>query len=190
MELHRIIDTGHLYLASNIFPQQLIDQVATIDWNLAAYDRIAIGGTFKRRRLIYDPARDSEFDNYVWKVLVPQIEQECSVVFTDTQQHSFDWWIDEPGFRPLMHTDGDLPSALQIYWQPIDRLDLGTAFYSTADIKNLTHYFSNVPNTGYLMFNSHDPRPELWHDMQNEVPEGVLRLSLYITFGPYRVVDR
>ena len=189
MELERIINTGHLYVASNIFPQWLVDQVNTIDWLSAAYDRVSIGNS-KRRRLIYNHARDDEFDKYVRTVIAPQIERECGITFTDAQQNSFDWWIDEPGFKPRMHTDGDLASALQIYWLPSNRTDLGTAFYSTEEIRDLTHYFPNIPNTGYLMLNSHEPRPKLWHDMEQEVPEGVLRLCLYITFGPYLPVHR
>ena len=184
MELRPIINTRHLYVASNIFPQLLVDQVNTVDWGSAAYNRISIGN-FKRRQLIYDHARDIKFNNYSLEVIAPHIERECGITFTDIQQHSFDWWIDESGFKPGMHTDGDLPSSLQIYWQPSDRTDLGTAFYSTNQIQDLTHYFSNRPNTGYLMLNSHEPRPKLWHDMERKVPEGVLRLCLYITFGPY-----
>tara|TARA_B110000503_G_scaffold104974_1_gene156662 strand:+ start:876 stop:1439 length:564 start_codon:yes stop_codon:yes gene_type:complete len=184
MELQRIINTGHLYIASNIFPQWLVDQVNTVDWLSAAYDRVEIGN-FKRRSLIYNPARDDEFDKYARDVIAPQIERECGITFTDTQYHSFNLWIDEPGFKPRMHTDGDLHSALQIYWLPSDRTDLGTAFYSTNQIQDLTHYFPNIPNTGYLMLNSHEPRPKMWHDMEQKVPEGVLRLCLYITFGPY-----
>jgi hypothetical protein len=186
MILTPIIPTGHLYSVADVFPESLADRVSTVDWHSADYDRISIGD-HKRRQLHYNPQRDSEFDSYVWTTLAPQIQRDCGVEFTDLAQHSFTWWLDEPGFKPRMHTDGDLPAALQVYWQPTDQTDLGTAFYSTDNTTDLTHYFASVPNTGYLMLNSHEPRPLMWHDMQQAVPAGVLRLSLYITFGPYRI---
>jgi hypothetical protein len=186
MKITPVLDTGHLWAVSDIFPSELVDLVHNIDWNLVDYDRISIGD-HKRRQLHYNDQRDGWLDHYVWNTMVPQIEHRCGVKFTDPSQHSFAWWLDEPGFKPLMHTDGDLPTALQIYWQPTDHPELGTAFYSTSNTKDLTHYFPSVPNTGYLMFNSHNPRPLMWHDMQQAVPADVLRLSLYLVFGPYQL---
>lgn len=183
MQIKPILNTGHLYAVEDVFPQALLDQIFNVDWTALEYTRLSIGSSLRREIMfnsnnIYEYIRDS---------ITPQVEQACQVKFTDLQQSAINWWIDEPGFRPRMHTDGDKPSALQIYLQP-DRTDLGTAFYSTSNTKDLTHYFASCPNTGYIMFNSHEPRPELWHDMQQPVPEGVLRLCLYISFGPYVTV--
>jgi hypothetical protein len=125
--------------------------------------------------------------DYIEHAIAPQIEHDCHVRFTDPQQGAVTWWLDEPGFRPSMHTDGDKPSAMQVYWQP-NQADLGTAFYTTNNYNDLTHYFASRPNTGYIMLNTHEPRPALWHDMQRPVPDAVQRVTLYISFGPYVTV--
>ena len=183
MQIEPIVTTGHLYAVSNVFPTAIADQLDRTDWTQFNYTRLAIGSA-RRRQLQYDTDANPAMFAHIWQSVLPQIQQECGVEFTDLTQSAVTWWLDEPGFRPRMHTDGNKPSALQVYWHP-DREDLGTAFYSSSNVKDLIHYFVSSPNTGYLMFNTHQPRPELWHDMTKPVPADVLRLCLYISFGPY-----
>lgn len=185
MQLTSVLNSGHLYAVDQAFPKEIADLVDTYDWLSADYTRISIGRN-RRRLLTYNVKRDMVFDHWARNKILPEVERVCGITFTDNSQYCFDWWLDEPGFKPAMHTDGDKPGAMQIYWLPTDRNDLGTAFYSTSDTKDLTYYFANLPNTGYMMLNAHDPRPMLWHDMQKEVPENCVRLSLYLSFGPYR----
>jgi hypothetical protein len=183
MQIEPITTTGHLYAVRDVFPADIAEQINLTDWTDINYTRLSIGFAC-RRQLEYSTNTNPELFNYIWHVIVPQIQQECGVEFIDLSQSAVTWWLDEPGFRPGMHTDGDKPSAMQVYWEP-DCDTLGTAFYSTNNLCDLTHYFASRTNTGYLMFNTHEPRPELWHDMQQSVPEGVVRLCLYISFGPY-----
>jgi hypothetical protein len=187
MQLTPILPCGHLYAVENVFPKEIADRVADYNWASADYTKLTIGKQ-RRRLLKYNANRDEILYQWIRQHLIPTIEQACSVKFLDGTQYSFTWWVDEPGFKPDIHTDGDKPSAMQLYWLPTDRNDLGTAFYSTNDTKDVIHYFANRPNSGYLMFNTHKPRPMLWHDMQIEVPEGCLRLCLYLSFGPYQVL--
>jgi hypothetical protein len=187
MQLTPILPCGHLYAVDEVFPKELADQVAQYDWATAEYTRLTIGWGF-RRKLNNNIDRDDIFKTWINQHLIPTVEQICKVKFVDLTQYSFNWWVDEPGFRPGMHTDGEKPSSMQIYWLPNDRNDLGTAFYSTDNTNNLIHYFPNLPNSGYLMFNTHAPRPMLWHDMQLEVPENHLRVCLSLGFGPYQVL--
>jgi hypothetical protein len=180
MQIKPVLDSGHLWAVSQVFPPELLDLIQAQPWHQLEYRRLVIGSGL-RREIQFNP--DSIID-HVFTVLVPAIESECSVKFTDISQRGVDWWIDEPGFRPRIHQDGPKPSALQVYLQP-DQLDLGTAFYRTSSGQDLAHYFASEPNTGYIMFNAHEPSTELWHDMQQAVPEQVLRLCLYVGMGPY-----
>jgi hypothetical protein len=176
---------GYLYAVDQVLPKELFDSILSIDWQTRPADRLEIGWGL-RRRIIHDPEQDHVVNDYCFNQLQQAIEQQCCIKFTLTQQQSFQYWLDDPGFRPDMHTDGDLSSAVQIYLQAGARLDLGTAFYHTADYQDQLHMFASRPNTGYIMFNQPEPdRPLLWHDMTQPVPEGISRLCLYITLGAY-----
>ena len=186
MQIEPVITTGHLYAVSNVFPTAIVEQLDGTAWTQFDYTRLDIGSG-RRRQLDYPVATNPAMFDYIWQTIVPESESKCGVEFVDLTQSSVTWWLDEPGFRPRIHTDGDKPSAMQVYWQP-DCEQLGTAFYSSRDPRDLTHYFASRTNTGYLMFNTHEPRPALWHDMQQPVPEGIVRVCLYINFGPYVTV--
>jgi hypothetical protein len=183
MQIEPILSTGHLYSVKDVFPTAVVEQLNHTAWSTLDYTRLSIGSA-RRRQLVYNTHDCPAMFDCIEHTITPQIEHYCRVRFTDPQQSAITWWLDEPGFRPRMHTDGNKPSALQVYWHP-DREDLGTAFYSSRNVNDLIHYFASRPNTGYLMFNTHQPRPELWHDMTKPVPVDVLRLCLYISFGPY-----
>jgi len=180
MQIEPILSTGHLYSVKDVFPPELAEQIQAHNWSTGDYTRLAIGSN-RRRQLI---TSIDAVDQYIHQVVTPAVESACGVVFTDPRQSAITWWLDEPGFRPRMHTDGDKPSALQVYWQP-EQTDLGTAFYNSSDRLDLLHYFASRSNTGYIMLNTHEPRPPLWHDMQRPVPDAVQRVTLYISFGPY-----
>jgi hypothetical protein len=176
---------GYLYAIDQVFPKELFDSIQSIDWQTRPANRLEIGQGL-RRQIVYDPAQDHVVNDYCFNQLQQAIEQQCPIRFTHKEQQSLQYWLDEPGFRPDMHTDGDLSSAVQIYLQAGTRLDLGTAFYHTEDYRDQLHLFASEPNTGYIMFNQPEPgRPMLWHDMTQPIPEGIDRLCLYITMGAY-----
>ena len=184
MDIASIIP-GYLYAAGNIFPEELLNSINQIDWRERPYERLVIGRG-RRRQITHNDSVDQTVNDYCFNVIKPWIEQQCGVKFTQDTNRSFTYWLDEPGFRPSMHTDGDLSTALQIYLQSNGQTDLGTVFYRTNNHNDALHTFESQPNTGYIMFNQPEAtRPVLWHDMSRAVPEGVLRLCLYICFGPY-----
>jgi hypothetical protein len=178
---------GYLYRVDQVFPAELSESIAAIDWSARSYNRLEIGWGL-RRQIDYHDETDHWITDYCRRELVAAIEQACSVKFTGSpEQQSFQYWVDEPGFRPAVHTDGDLPSAVQIYLQPADQLDLGTAFYHTSQADSEIYQFASQPNSGYIMLNQPEQnRPALWHDMTQAVPQGVLRLCLYVTLGQYQ----
>ncbi len=187
MKVHNIMPSGHLYHVTDVFPQNLIELIYSIPWYDLEYQRLVIGSG--KRRLISNHYKQLvEIHDYAQANIVPSVEELCGVKFTETHHFNISWWLDEPGFRPKIHTDGELPSAMQLYWLPQHRTDLGTAFYQKNDKKHVIHEFASQPNSGYLMFNSHcvdGKKIDLWHDMVKGVPANTLRLCSYLWFGPY-----
>jgi hypothetical protein len=178
---------GYLYTVDSVFPEHLLSQINSIDWSARPARRLDIGWGL-RRQIDHQTDRDQTVNDYCFTELKTAIEQACGVRFVSPPaQQGFQYWLDLPGFRPAVHTDGDLPSAVQIYLQPADRTDLGTAFYHTVQADSEIHRFDSRPNSGYVMLNQPEQnRPALWHDMTQAVPEGVLRLCLYVTLGHYQ----
>jgi hypothetical protein len=184
-----VVIPRYLYAVEQVLPEELFNSIQAQDWPSRPYTRLTIGWG-RRRRINHDPVQETAVNDYFYNQLKTTIEHECGLQFTDTQQSSFQYWLDEPGFRPAMHTDGDLASAVQIYLWSNGRSDLGTAFYHSQDPHTVLHTFDSRPNTGYIMFNQPEAeRPMLWHDMTQAVPPDLVRLCLYVTFGCYQRVQ-
>ena len=185
MKLTPVVKENYLYQIEDFFPNELVQEVMSMPWLELSYDRLDIGNR-QRRNIHLNQEFFVQATAYVMDVIKPQIEFECGVKF---QEHSsVNWWVDEPGFRPRIHHDGGVEANALLYWLPTDRQDLGTSFYHDQERQQVIHQFTNVTNTGYLMF-----RPKthigvdklLWHDMERPVPDGVTRLVTHIWFGPY-----
>jgi hypothetical protein len=188
MLIQSVDSCGYLYSVAEVFPSNILSQIISCSWNTMSYQRLEIGRS--KRKMFCGPDLPFFFDveDYARKTLRPQIEQACGVRFVDEKYWSLSWWIDEPGFRPGMHCDGTLPSAMQIYLLPNNDTTIGTTFFNTNSDSDVVHRFPSVTNTGYLMFNSHTcggVKKLLWHDMEREVPESVQRICCYITLGEY-----
>jgi len=192
MQIDSVMPTGHLYSVQQVLPPELLAQVYALDWTQLKYRRLGIG---QQRRREIDSTEIPFFDqmDHDFKYhMVHTIEHSCGVKFDNPAAVNFNWWIDDAGFRLGMHTDGDLPAAMLLYFYPTDREDLGTVFFNTPSYDDVLHSFPSVPNTGYLMFNSHlhqGQRLRLWHDMLQPVPRDVPRLILYTWLGPYKKID-
>lgn len=179
---------GHLYAIDQVLPKELFDSINRSTWSTRPSTKLEIGRGL-RYAINYNDHEDRAVNNYCFDQLQSIIEHHCRVQFTNPEQQGFQYWLDESGFRPGMHTDGDKASAVQIYLQAGSRLDLGTAFYQTRSYNSHVHTFASKPNTGYIMLNQPEPgRPELWHDMTQAVPPGVERLCLYLSLGSYQRV--
>ena len=179
---------GYLYAIDQVLPKELVDSINSTTWSTRPSTRLGIGRGL-RRAINYNDHEDQAVNNYCFDQLQSIIERHCQVRFTNPEQRSFQYWVDESGFRPNMHTDGNKASAVQIYLQAGSRLDLGTAFYQSGSYSSHVHTFASTPNTGYIMLNQLAPdRPELWHDMTQAVPSGVERLCLYLSLGSYQRV--
>jgi hypothetical protein len=178
---------GYLYSVTDCFSTNILEQILNTDWLSLPYNRLSIGSG--RRRHIHNQCLHfAESVNQSISQDRALIQTQCNIVFTPGQYFGVDWWVDEPGFKPQLHCDGDLPTALQIYFLPIDNPTLGTTFFNSQSANDILHRFLSESNTGYLMFNSHTcngVRKLLWHDMERPVPENNYRVCCYITLGTY-----
>jgi hypothetical protein len=180
----------HLYSAADVFTQEHMEYINSTLWETLPYTRLEIGKYLRREIHQSLPFMESIAD-YARSVLKTQVEETCCIKFDSAEFDSVTWWLDEPGFRPQMHTDGPKPAALQVYLLPDDHEDVGTAFYNSPNQTDLLHVYPFVQNTGYLALATHEldgQTRELWHDMQRAVPANILRLTVMISFGPYRLL--
>ena len=168
----------NLFLIEDIYPQDLLDQVAQEDF--MSYDWELQEGQLDwfRRKLL--PGQDSilfELNEFVNTIRF-DIADILNVEFPKYNCWS-SFWLDYSPYTCKMHTDGDLPIAMQIYLLDSAGQEHGTEFYNSD--KTLRYVFPYKVNTGYLMING----PDQYHGVPTVLPEGQLRLSSYTYFGPF-----
>ena len=170
----------NLYLAQDLVPEHLADEIVNTDWLSLDYTRELLQETWPRRRI-----KDSAVPWIEqWNSYFNEIRTDLTdVIKTNVQTRYLGyggtaWWVDEPGFDCAIHTDGNLPGAMQLYW--IGDINQGTTFYHTKDITNVRYQFVCQPNQGYIMMR--DPQ---WHAMLQPVLPGKYRVTSYTWIVPY-----
>lgn len=96
------------------------------------------------------------------------------------------WWVDLPGFVCGIHTDGEMPGAIQIMWIG-SSVNLGTVFYYYQVPGTVRYKVPMQSNHGYLMTNVCDQsqyRLLQWHGMTVPVPANTIRVTCYIHLEP------
>jgi hypothetical protein len=186
MKITPVDDTNRLFSIEEIAPPELVAEILATNWAEVPWKRGNAQEHWSRRELIVDdyPALQ-KYHNCVYAIK-EQIEKLANIKFIN---HPFTmWWYDEPGFTVSIHTDGHLPSSLQVFWRA-DSEDFGTEFYEYKDESALKHKFKFIPNNGYSMLNGLDPdgsQPLQWHGMSTTVQ--TYRICSYTQFGPYELV--
>jgi hypothetical protein len=178
MQITPVDQDNNLFAVTDVFPQTLVDQIISTDWLSLPWKRQQ-GQELWARRCIDNSALSwsHEWDQrcqHLWSV----IGQEIGYKLSNYQGTA--WWLDEPGFTCTMHTDGEMPGAMQMTW--IGDKNLGTVFYYYKNSNSLRHQFVVSPNTGYIMINQLQPegyRKLQWHDMPTPVPQNQFRVSSY-----------
>jgi hypothetical protein len=175
MQITPIDNCNNLFSVENVFSDDLVQKILTTDWlNLPTV--VNRGQEHWIRRSIDINALDwinqwrSEI-HLLWNDIVTASGR--LVFYSDPV-----FWVDLPGFNCPIHTDGDLPGAMQLYW--IGELSQGTVFYKTNASHDIKHRFLCEPNTGYIMSNKAGVATDLWHGMLDAVKPGTYRLSSYI----------
>jgi hypothetical protein len=180
--------TDRVFQVADLLPQHLVDQILAKDWLAAPWQKQDMQLDWLRRALTTDAdPMLIEASDYITS-LQPQIAELCNIKFDFTSNRGNTvWWLDEPNFTVGIHSDGELPSTMQIYWiSPNDKL--GTIFTNARSPHDPYKTFVPEVNTGYIMLNGPNPdgsQPLLWHGMLNPVPAGTFRVSSYTTFGTY-----
>ena len=178
MQITPVDQDNNLFFIKDVFPQGLVDQIISTDWLALPWRRQEGQESWPRRRIENQALTwNSEWDKcceHLW----PKIGK--SIGFETLNYRATAWWVDEPGFTCPMHTDGEMPGAMQMTW--IGNKNLGTVFYYYKNSNSLRHQFVVSPNTGYIMSNQLQPegyRKLQWHDMPTPVPQNQFRVSSY-----------
>lgn len=161
-----------LYQLIDLLPQHQVDEILSVDWCRLECQP---GNLRFRNRVIQDQIE--YIDRHITKLL-PGINQWLGTTFG--RMHG-QWWVDHPGFYCPLHTDGELPNSLQMYWITPGE-NYGTEFYYYKEANSLKHRFRSIVNTGYIMLNHPNEdgsQPLQWHAMMNVVPRGHIRVSSY-----------
>jgi len=187
MKITQVDDNGRLFRVEELLPTELMGQILDLDWNSLPWQREDQQEMWARKSVSKESVPVlREACQYIaglhhWLEERFQIQFEYGTNFGNTN-----WWIDQPGFTTPMHTDGELPLSLQMYY--VGNQNLGTSFYTYNNEGALIKKFDFLPNTGYLMLNGKNPdgsQPLHWHAMLTPVPANTIRVSSYTVFPNY-----
>jgi hypothetical protein len=174
---------NRLFSIEHFLPDELAALILDIPWDTIPWKRGEQQESWARRQLDFmDHKVVHQFNDRVLLNKI-QIEKELGIKF---DYHPFTmWWYDEPGFTVATHTDGHLPSSMQIYWNA-DSDMYGTTFFEYKNTNTVKHRVTCRPNFGYLMLNGPNDdgsQPLQWHGMLTPVQK--FRVSSYTNFGTY-----
>ena len=178
MQITSVDQDNNLFFIEDVFPQTLVEKILSTDWMTLPWQRQEGQEMWARRRILNHAIPWSQEWDQCCEQLWPTISK--AIGFKVTNYQGTAWWVDEPGFTCAMHTDGEMPGAMQMTW--VGNTELGTAFYHYKNSNTLRHQFKVVPNTGYIMINRLQPnnfRLLQWHAMLTPVPANQYRLSSY-----------
>jgi len=178
MQITPVDQDNNLFAVTDVFPQQLVDKIIQTKWSELPWQRQEGQESWRRRRIDSSVLMWNHEWDQICQQLWPVLEQSIGYRMLNYQGTA--WWLDEPGFTCAMHTDGEMPGAMQMTW--IGDINLGTSFYHYKQSAALRHQFAVLPNTGYIMINRLQPegyRKLQWHAMLNPVPTTQFRISSY-----------
>ena len=179
-------DHFNLFQIDDFVPASLVEKILNTSWLSLPYDQENLQINWPRRR-ITSSAIDWFWEwqtllETAWKNMIKQMKNHAWPIRTYPNST---FWVDQPGFDCPVHTDGELPGAVQIYW--IGKLDQGTVFYHNKNAKDIRYQFEFKPNSGYAMVNLPTPdgyRILQWHGMTVPIDLDTYRVSAYIIATP------
>lgn len=185
MRISQCDNEGRIFEIQDIISPELVKEILSIKWNQVLTRSVDLPAVPHRYHISRHFEFMNKFEQEIHKA-IPAIEDACRVRFLK-KTPSCAWWLDRPGFSIRTHTDGEIRSAMQLYWLAPDS-DYGTVFYNRPGVEVLKQ-FKSIANTGYIMLNdrnSDGSQPLLWHGMNNTVPSDCFRLTTYCVLGEYR----
>jgi hypothetical protein len=184
MQITPVDEYKNLFEVRDAFPQSLVEKILFTPWMQLKWQREKGQEHWLRRRIVESELPWINEWNASILEIWPMIEQTIGLPLNHASGTA--WWVDEPGFTVMPHTDGSLPGAMQITWIS-DNSGLGTCFYHDKSQTQLRRRFMSEANVGYIMINFADKSGYNhlhWHSMMNPVPEGTFRLSSYTLIHP------
>lgn len=179
MKITPVDQEPNLYFVEDAVPQSLVNVILSTPW-LDLPWKPQEGQEQWHRRKIDDSALPWALQwDLACHVIWGQIASAVGYNLADYMGTA--WWLDEPGFECPLHTDGEMPGAMQLCWIGA-RIDLGTTFYWYKDQASKRYQFPMTPNSGYVMINRPNQdgsRNLLWHGMLTPVPRNTFRLTSY-----------
>ena len=174
-------DRGRLWQVTDLVTPAELEDILSVDWLSVSWQRGPGQEGWKRRLLDWNDPEVVRVNQHIHRQL-PKINSALGTNYTN---FGGQFWLDESGFDVVLHTDGELPNAMQMYWIMPDE-NYGTGFYFYRAPSTLQYQFMSHPNTGYILLNhvnDDGSQPLFWHGMLNPVPEGTYRLSSYWFFS-------
>jgi hypothetical protein len=178
------VDQDHnLFAVTDLIPQSLVDKILQTPWLSLTYHMEPSNRNLRRRVHNNQLSWIDEWHkciDWAWDSIVSQTGCDHLEYF-NLDGSATGFWIDMPTYTCPMHTDGELPGAIQMYWLGPSE-DLGTTWYHYKDQNAVRHSFKFRPNTGYIMINqpnSDGYRKLQWHGMLQPVPDNSFRVSSY-----------
>lgn len=184
MQIYAVDAWRDLFRVEGVCPDDLVNAILTTEWSALRWQRQEDQQHWRRRRIDSEEiAWIHSWDQHM-RAIWPAIE---SAVGRSLRPYSGTaWWLDEPGFVCDLHTDGEMPGAMQLTWIGVSA-SLGTAFYHYRDPASLRYQFPMQSNTGYIILNQADQtgyRHLQWHGMLTPVPDDTYRLNSYSWIFP------
>lgn len=181
MQIQPINADSTLFSITDAFSKSIVDQLNTLVWT----ELPCRSNDTKYRSIITLPyLLEEKIRQHAVDVIFPVVEQAKNIKFKKINDFSLICWINHPGFRSGVHTDGTVPATMQIFWEPSGNADWGTCFCNSININDVLHYFPSIQNTGYFTLAKTAQHP-LWHGTAKPLSPGVLRISLMFVLGDY-----
>lgn len=183
MQITPVDQDNNLFAVTDLIPQSLVDKITQTPWLSLTYHMEPSNRDLRRRvhnnQLSWIDAWHECIDQ-AWPDIIKHTGCDHLEYF-NLDGSATGFWIDMPTYTCPMHTDGELPGAIQMYWIGASD-DLGTTWYHYKDPNTIRYSFEFKPNTGYIMINQPDCegyRKLQWHGMLTPVPDNSFRVSSY-----------
>jgi len=177
MTITPVDSKNDLFFVENIYPQNLVDQVMSIDHRLTKSTCEEFQEDYPRKKLYHTHSVYNAMYTYVQSIQTT-IEECVQMEFLSCDSA---FWLDLPGFDMEKHLDNKkVFAAMQIYLTENTR-PMPTVFYNSDDSIRFEPEY--CVNSGYLMFNNENQ----WHAMPYTVPDNEYRLTSYTWFYQKRI---
>lgn len=182
MNIEPVNTDATLYAVKNVFPDYIEEEIRKINWHELPVEPMILD---RHRQTLRLPASlNLLIRQHLLNIVNPQIEETAKIKFLDPEIFHPTCWLCQPGYHSRIHIDGTIPATMQVYWYPTDRSDMGTYFYNSKNVDDVSHYFPNDWNTGYLSFPKMAGQP-LWHGTDRPLEKDILRVCFMIVYGDF-----